>query len=424
MADFETFVKKLYKDEYFTLSSDNKVFWHAHAFAHNKNWPKSLDTENFEITGIHDNYIYGYACGDWQEGTTFAVRLDNDNKLFLDMFASENNDSKVIIKHKEAEMVDIILKDKKAIKESIDNDEYYAKIHEYLRELEGEDYGFGRGEKRHGEDNLFKLYVRGKDGVQANIKANISGDTIVLHARCLGFVSAEMSTVSSKDSIKEDLKKIVDWLVEKLHLTDIEVDDNEVLNESTNGDIKTLKALFNEFNKEFFNNELPEVEIKITHKDTDHSKGVAGSFNFHTSIHTNNGENKHYKLSDLKKEKNLEGESQRALDYIKNSAYIEMPKDIVDKGKYYYASVLLHEMVHEYIEFCTNSHESNAHGPDFKRKVDEINKKSKNEWRVPYEEVPPELVSDKPIEERPEDLQESFWSAYYKNGLNTRNLRG
>jgi len=421
MADFNTFVKKLYDAGYFEIK-ENKVEWNQNAFTENSNWPSGLSTENFEITHIGEDLISGYACGDWQEGTTFSVTLKDDG-LVLIPFDERKNDSKVIIKHKQKEMIDIIDTNKKAIKESIDNNATYDNVLKYLRELEGNDYGFGRGEARHGEENVFKLYVRGKDGVQATITVNCHEEKIIYTVRCLTFVSDTTAMESTRNEVdmKATLKSIVDWLVEKLRLNDPIIEESVTLQESAATDTKTIKKLFNEFNKDFFNNELPDVEIKITNKDTDHSKGVAGSFNFHKSIHTNNGENKHYKLADLKKEKNLDGEAQRALDYIKGNAYIELPKDIVEKGKYYYASVLLHEMVHEYIEFCTNSHESDCHGPDFKRKVDEINKKSKNEWRVAYEEVPPELTSDKPLDERPEDLPESkdsFWSAYYKKGLN------
>lgn len=425
MADFKTFVKKLHDAGYFDVK-DNKIEWNHSTFAESEGWPAGLDCENFEITSIGKDYVHGYACGDWQEGTTFCVVLNEDNELELIPFDPKSNDSKVIVKHKQAEMVDIIKAENKALQEAIEANNLFVDIHEYLRELEGEDYGFGRGEKRHNEENYFKLYVRGKDGVQALIKANPVDGDVLFNVKCLTFVDDEMSKVvaDNESALKDALAEIVNWLKAKLHLDSPVIEESVSLQESSSGDVKTLKSLFNEFNKEFFGGELPDVEIKITHKDTEHSKGVAGSFNFHKSIHTNNGENKHYKLADLKKESNLEGEEKRALNYIKGNAYIEMPKDIVDKGKYYYASVLLHEMVHEYIEFCTNSHETDCHGPDFKKKVDEINKKSKNEWRVPYEEVPPELVSDKPIEKRPEDIKESFWTAYYKNGLNSKSLRG
>ena len=427
MADFNTFVKKLYDEGYFEVDSDgSSITWVIKKFTENPSWPEGLATENFEITHIGDDKISGYSCGDWQEGTTFSIELQDDKLVFIP-FDPVKNDSKVVLKHKRAEMAEIVNSNIKAIKEANEMEYFYKQLHQVFRKYEGENYGFGRGEARHGEENVYMLYIRGKDGVQATITVEPTDRDVTYKVRCLGFVSDEMSTTSTRleADIDQTIHSIVVWLKEKFELTEASTYDENgnltSIKESAATDTKTIKKLFNEFNKEFFNNELPDVEIKITNKDTDHSKGVAGSFNFHKSIHTNNGENKHYKLADLKKEKNLDGEAQRALDYIKGNAYIELPKDIVEKGKYYYASVLLHEMVHEYIEFCTNSHESDCHGPDFKRKVDEINKKSKNEWRVAYEEVPPELTSDKPLDERPEDLPESkdsFWSAYYKKGLN------
>ena len=57
------------------------------------------------------------------------------------------------------------------------------------------------------------------------------------------------------------------------------------------------------------------------------------------------------------------------------------------------------------------------HGHDFRKKVDEINKKSKNEWRVGYEELDSKLVSDEPINERPEDLDESKKAAEWVKKL-------
>ena len=422
MADFNTFVKKLYDEGYFELSNDGKsIDWITRKFTDNPKWPAGLDTENFDITSINDDNIHGYACGDWQEGTTFSIEF-RDGELVFIPFDTGKNDSKVILKHKRAEMADIISSEKKAIKESMEHEDIYKQIHQMLRDLEGEDYGFGRGEYRHGEENKYQLYVRGKDGCQAYITVDIDPEVVIIKAVPLIWGKPIAYRCSrSLDAIKEKIAEAVEYLKNELHLDSITPEGDSLL-ESTGSDTKTIKSLFNEFNKEFFNGELPDVEIKITNKDTDHSKGVAGSFNFHKSIHTNNGENKHYTLAELKQEKNLEGEAQRALDYIKSNAYIELPKDIVEKGKYYYASVLLHEMVHEYIEFCTNSHESDCHGPDFKKKVDEINRKSKNEWRVSYKEVPQELVSDEPIEERPEDIKESFWTAYYKKGLNKKTL--
>ena len=61
-------------------------------------------------------------------------------------------------------------------------------------------------------------------------------------------------------------------------------------------------------------------------------------------------------------------------------------------------------MTHVWQRLVSKSMEEADHGHDFRKKVDEINKKSKNEWRVGYEELNPRLVSDEPIDERPEDF--------------------
>lgn len=174
---------------------------------------------------------------------------------------------------------------------------------------------------------------------------------------------------------------------------------------------KKLVKMFQEFNKKFFKNELPEVEIKITNKDTKDSKGVAGSFNFPPEAKVNN---KTYKLKDLRKKgSNLKDLDKEVYDFIVANSFIEVPKDCVKKGKYYCAAILLHEMTHEYIELISKSSQTEMHGSDFRKKIDEINKKSNNEYRVPYEEVPEILKSDKPLEKRPEDaLNESILNKF------------
>lgn len=175
---------------------------------------------------------------------------------------------------------------------------------------------------------------------------------------------------------------------------------------------KKLVKMFQEFNKKFFKGELPEVEIKITNKDTKDSKGVAGSFNYPPEAKVGG---KTFKLKDLRKKGNaLKDLDKTVYEFIVQNSYIEVPKDCVKKGKYYCAAILLHEMTHEYIELISHSSETDMHGKDFKKKIDEINKKSNNEYRVPYEEVPDILKSDKPLDKRPEgpdNVNESFYNA-------------
>ena len=117
MADFNTFVKKLYDEGYFELNKDGtSIDWCVSKFTENPKWPEGLDTENFDITSISDERIHGYACGDWQEGTTFSIEL-HDNDLVFIPFDPGKNDSKVILKHKRAEMAEIIKSNVKSIKD-------------------------------------------------------------------------------------------------------------------------------------------------------------------------------------------------------------------------------------------------------------------------------------------------------------------
>lgn len=286
------FAQALLQNNIITLDGDS-VTWNKYVISNMENWPKTLDTENFEILSIGDNYFYGQAAGDWQAMTKFKVELVNGQ---------------------------------------------------------------------------FELYPFLEPTRQQSAK--------------------EVSNIE---------KEIRGFLP-----------DNSLLEESKSSDTKELNKLFDKFNKDYFDNKLPKVEIRITNKNTP-KKGVAGSFNFesgfnfHQSIHSNKNKDEHYKLADLKKSKNKNEVEQRAFDYIVENAYIELPKDIVKKGKYYYASVLLHEMAHEYVEFCTKSNDSDPHGKTFRQTVDAINKKSNNEWRVGYEKVAPELSEEgKVYDERPE----------------------
>lgn len=169
--------------------------------------------------------------------------------------------------------------------------------------------------------------------------------------------------------------------------------------------VDEYKKYYKKFNKEFFHNELPDVDIKIEKlKDKD----AVGSFIYTASLKHQDG--KKEKFFDIKKavfNKNADQAQQDEWADIVADSYIAMPKDAYSKGKYYWASILLHEMVHVWQRLISDSMEQADHGRDFRKKVDEINKKSKNEWRVGYEELDSKLVSDEPLDERPEDLDES-----------------
>ena len=164
--------------------------------------------------------------------------------------------------------------------------------------------------------------------------------------------------------------------------------------------VKTYKDYYKKFNKKFFNGSLPDVDIKIEKMK---GKNAVGEFNYTASLKYSDG--KKEKFFDIKKaifHNKADQHTKDEWDDIIADAYIAMPKEAFKKGKYYWASILLHEMTHVWQRLVSDSMEEKDHGHDFRKKVDEINKKSKNEWRVGYEEISPKLVSDEPINERPE----------------------
>lgn len=172
-------------------------------------------------------------------------------------------------------------------------------------------------------------------------------------------------------------------------------------------EIKEYKKHYNKFNKEFFKGELPDISIKIEKMK---GKNAVGEFVYTSSLKYSGG--KKEKFFDIKKAvfHNRANQQQKDewADIIADS-YIALPKDAFKKGKYYWASILLHEMCHVYQRLVSPSMEQADHGHDFRKKVDEINKKSNNEWRVGYEEIDAKLVSDKPLNERPENFNESVY---------------
>ena len=329
---FAKFIKALRKVDFI----DDNGSINIGKIAKDRNWPKTLDIENFEIDSIMADALVGNAGGDWQMATWFTVYYNKrKNKVDLIMFEDGSNGT--------------------GKKQS------FSKVKKEIQKiLSGE-------ETEKNDDKSEKL----KDNASSH------------------FFS------------EEELRKLGKEYIEKL--------EKEELDESKSGDTRTLKKYFKEFNKKFFNNEIPDMEIKLTNKDTEHSKGVAGSFNYFKdmkSIHSNKS-GKHFNLDDLRNSSHRDDEEERAFNYFVEHSYIELPKDVVTKGKYYFCSVLLHEMTHAWVNLCSKSHDKDPHGPTFRKKVDEINRKSNNEYRVAYEEVPQELVSDKPINERPGDISES-----------------
>lgn len=329
---FAKFIKALRKVDFI----DDNGSINIGKIAKDRNWPKTLDIENFEIDSIMADALVGNAGGDWQMATWFTV--------------------------------------------------YYNKRKDKVDLIMFEDGSNGTGKKQ--------SFSKVKKEIQKILSGEVSESDDDKSEKLKDKASSHFFS-------EEELRKLGKEYIEKL--------EKEELDESKSGDTRTLKKYFKEFNKKFFNDEIPDMEIKLTNKDTEHSKGVAGSFNYFKdmkSIHSNKS-GKHFNLDDLRNSNHRDDEEERAFNYFVEHSYIELPKDVVTKGKYYFCSVLLHEMTHAWVNLCSKSHDKDPHGPTFRKKVDEINRKSNNEYRVAYEEVPQELVSDKPINERPEDISES-----------------
>ena len=110
--------------------------------------------------------------------------------------------------------------------------------------------------------------------------------------------------------------------------------------------IKEYKKYYKDFNKKYFNGELPEIEIKI---EKPKDKKAVGAFIYTASLKHQDG--KKEKFFDIKKavfSKKADQSQKDEWEDIIADSYIAMPKDAFGKGKYYWASILLHEMCHAY----------------------------------------------------------------------------
>lgn len=117
-----------------------------------------------------------------------------------------------------------------------------------------------------------------------------------------------------------------------------------------------LKQKYDIFNKEFFNNTL--IPIPIMFKNIT-KNGVAGWFWW------------------------VNGKSDR----------IEINKDLEIQSEQFLDSILIHEMVHQWI-LENGFDNSQKHNKAFKAKVDIINKQSNNKYKVGYTEVSAAIDQD------------------------------
>lgn len=140
-----------------------------------------------------------------------------------------------------------------------------------------------------------------------------------------------------------------------------------------------LDKMFADFNAEFFDNELPSVACEIQSSMNEYGNNVAGVFVYAFEM-----------VEQLKRT-----EVKYRQDYI-DFCYGEdgIPKIVIDEnvcncGYFETASILLHEMCHEWVAFVLleKSNKFGGHGASFRKKVDEINKKSNDKYAVGYTEI-------------------------------------
>ena len=123
-------------------------------------------------------------------------------------------------------------------------------------------------------------------------------------------------------------------------------------------DNSELRELFFEFNEEFFDNKLMVDYIGYT------------SIN---NLKLKNG--KGHNLGNAIWYKNPNGRLICGVVLVKD-------KSIYPNANTTFKGVLIHEMIHLY--FYQRSQFNEKHGENFCKKVDEINKKSNNKYKVPY----------------------------------------
>lgn len=139
-----------------------------------------------------------------------------------------------------------------------------------------------------------------------------------------------------------------------------------------------LDEMFADFNSEFFDNELPSIPIEISSL-SEYNGRVAGVFKYTFNI-----------VDTLINNPTIP--SQKIIDalYLKfGIPKIQISEDVCNRGYYETASILLHEMCHEWVAFVLfeKSNRNGGHGASFRKKVDEINRKSNDKYAVGYTEI-------------------------------------
>ena len=139
-----------------------------------------------------------------------------------------------------------------------------------------------------------------------------------------------------------------------------------------------LQKMFMDFNKRFFDDKLLDIPIQIVNTVNGDSS-LAGGFFFTDEMV------KQLKITEPKFQQDY-------IDYMYSEhgiPRIDLVQNVTDKGYYITASILIHEMVHEWVAFVLkdSSMKYGGHGKAFRDKVDEINKKSNDEFAVGYTEI-------------------------------------
>lgn len=140
-----------------------------------------------------------------------------------------------------------------------------------------------------------------------------------------------------------------------------------------------LDKMFAEFNAEFFDNKLPLVPCEIKSSLSEYGSNVAGAFLYTFDMV------EQLKRTELKFRQDY-------IDYRYGEdgiPKIVIQEEICEHGYFETASLLIHEMTHEWVAFVLfeTSNKFGGHGSSFRKKIDEINKKSNDKYAVGYTEI-------------------------------------
>lgn len=111
--------------------------------------------------------------------------------------------------------------------------------------------------------------------------------------------------------------------------------------------VKFLEEKFNQFNKQFFNNELPKIKLEISR-----TRKTLGQYTYRRTRY---------------------GNSETPIA-IRISGYYESTSK-------YYCQILIHEMIHYYLSYKNIGRLEDCHGYSFQQKMKEIND-SQSEYTI------------------------------------------